>query len=118
MRAEGAAQVRAKLAERMPQLADAEPVASYAGLRPAGAGVNYVIAHSAPCPGLVHAAAIRSTGLTAALGIAERLCGLVAEVGVRLGPEAPLAPGPPPPGLGAGRSVVGAHGAVPGGPGA
>jgi len=101
VRTEGAAQVRAKVAERMPELADAEPVASYAGLRPAGAGVNYVVAHSAPCPGLVHAAAIRSTGLTAALGIAERLCSLGAEAGVQLGPEAGLEPGPSPPGLGA-----------------
>ena len=100
VRPEGATQVRAQLAERMPQLADAEPVASYAGLRPAGAGVNYVVEHSTSCPGLVHAAAIRSTGLTAALGIADRLCRLVAAVGVQLGPEATLVPGPPPPGLG------------------
>ena len=100
VRDEGATQVQAKLAERVPQLADAEPVARYAGLRPAGVGVNYVIAHSSPCPGLIHAAAIRSTGLTAALGIAERLCELVAERGVELGPQAPLKAGPPPPGLG------------------
>ena len=51
-------------------------------------------------PSLIHAAAIRSTGLTAALGIAERLCDLVAAAGVPLGAEAPLAAGPPPPGLG------------------
>ena len=41
-------------------------------------------------------------GLTAALGIAERVSALlVAELGVELGAEAPLPAGPPPPGLGA-----------------
>lgn len=100
VRPDGEAQVRAKLAERMPELADAEPLARYAGLRPAGRDANYVIAHSPACPGLIHAAAIRSTGLTAALAIAERLCALAGDAGVRLGPEAPLVPGDVPPGIG------------------
>ena len=56
-----------------PPLHDAEPVAAYAGLRPAGRGVNYAIGPSRACPGLVNVAAIRSTGLTASLGIAERV---------------------------------------------
>lgn len=100
VRPEGEAQVRAKLAERLPELAGAEPIARYAGLRPAGRGVNYVIGPSPVRPGLIHAAAIRSTGLTAALGIAERLCGLVAGAGVPLGAEAPLVTGGAAPGLG------------------
>ncbi len=75
---EGEAQVRAKLAERMPELADAQPVARYAGLRPAGVGVQLRDRPLASrAPGSSNAAAIRSTGLTAALGIAERLCALV-----------------------------------------
>ena len=100
VRPEGEAQVRAKLAERLPALAGAEPVARYAGLRPAGRGTNYVIAPSPAASRVIHAAAIRSTGLTAALAIAERVASLVADAGVRLGPPAPLTPGPPPPGLG------------------
>jgi glycerol-3-phosphate dehydrogenase len=52
--------------------------------------VNYLIERSPACDGLVNVAAIRSTGLTASLGIAERVCSLVG----RLGEEQPLLPGP------------------------
>jgi glycerol-3-phosphate dehydrogenase len=41
-------------------------------------------------------AAIRSTGLTASLGIAEHVSGIVASLGVSLGPEAALKGGPVP----------------------
>jgi glycerol-3-phosphate dehydrogenase len=78
-----------------PPLADAEPVAAYAGLRPAGRGVNYLIRPSDPFPGLVNVAAIRSTGLTASLAIAERVCAIVGELGVVLGLPQPLEPGSP-----------------------
>jgi glycerol-3-phosphate dehydrogenase len=78
-----------------PPLADAEPVAAYAGLRPAGRGVNYLIRPSDPFPGLVNVAAIRSTGLTASLAIAERVCAIVGELGVVLGLPRPLEPGSP-----------------------
>ena len=79
-----------------PPLEGAEPIASYAGLRPAGRGVNYVIGPSRLAPGLVNVAAIRSTGLSASLGIAEQVCGLVRELGVELRSERPLEPGPAP----------------------
>ena len=78
-----------------PPLAGAEPLAAYAGLRPAGRGVNYLIRLSDPCPGLLNVAAIRSTGLTASLAIAERVCAIVGELGVALGPARPLEPGSP-----------------------
>jgi glycerol-3-phosphate dehydrogenase len=66
-------------------------VFSYAGLRPAGAGgVNYLIERSRSCPRLVHVAAIRSTGLSASLGIAAHVAGLVEGTGVRLGSEQPI----------------------------
>jgi glycerol-3-phosphate dehydrogenase len=61
-----------------PPLARARRVGSYAGLRPAGRGRNYVIEPSRALPGLIHAAAIRSTGLSASLGIAEHVCELLA----------------------------------------
>jgi glycerol-3-phosphate dehydrogenase len=70
-------------------------VFAYAGLRPAGRGANYVIGSSAACPRLVHAAAIRSTGLSASLGIAEHVTEIVGSLGAPLTPEAPLRGGPP-----------------------
>jgi glycerol-3-phosphate dehydrogenase len=54
-----------------------EPIAAYAGLRPAGRDANYVIEPSPSVHGLMHVAAIRSTGLTASLGIAEHVAGLL-----------------------------------------
>jgi glycerol-3-phosphate dehydrogenase len=64
-------------------------------LRPAGRGVNYLIRASDACLGLVNVAAIRSTGLTASLAIAERVCGIVGELGIRLGDPRPLERGAP-----------------------
>ena len=75
-----------------PPLEGLEPIASYAGLRPAGRGVNYVIRHSRVRGDLVHVAAIRSTGLTASLGIAEH----VADLLVPGRPDAPLVAGEAP----------------------
>lgn len=91
VRPEARDEIVPKAARLHPPLADAEPIAAYAGLRPAGRGVNYVIGPSRACPGLVHAAAIRSTGLTASLAIAERVAAIVAELGVDLGEPEPLA---------------------------
>ena len=85
-----------KASAMWPPLAGLEPVAAYAGLRPAGRGVNYVIGPSAACERLVNVAAIRSTGMTASLGIAQRVCEVVERIGVKLGPEEPLEPGPAP----------------------
>jgi glycerol-3-phosphate dehydrogenase len=90
VRPEATAEILPKAIAMHPPLEGAEQVASYAGLRPAGRGVNYVIEASAAAPGLVNAAAIRSTGLTASLGIAERVAALVGELGVKLGTREPL----------------------------
>jgi glycerol-3-phosphate dehydrogenase len=90
VRPEARGEVMPKARAMLPALAGAEPIAAYAGLRPAGRGVNYVIGPSQACPQLIHAAAIRSTGLTASLAIAERMAGLVAEAGVELDTPAPL----------------------------
>jgi glycerol-3-phosphate dehydrogenase len=87
----------------LPALEAAEPIAGYAGLRPAGRGMNYAIGASAACPGLLNVAAIRSTGLSASLGIGEHVVGLVAQQGIVLGPERdlPRRPAPAPPSDGA-----------------
>jgi glycerol-3-phosphate dehydrogenase len=90
-------EVIGKVARVHPPLEGAEPIASYAGLRPAGRGCNYVIGPSRDCPGLVNVAAIRSTGLSASLGIGEHVAKLLADQGVEVGPERRLAAPPPDP---------------------
>jgi glycerol-3-phosphate dehydrogenase len=75
VRPQALAEVRAKVDAMLPGLG--EPVHAYAGLRPAGRGVNYLIGRSPACPPLVNVAAIRSTGLSASLGIAEHVAGLL-----------------------------------------
>jgi glycerol-3-phosphate dehydrogenase len=87
-------EVMPKARRVLPGLEGAEPVAAYAGLRPAGRGVNYLIGPSAGCPGLINVAAIRSTGLSASLGIAEYVVGLVEAQGVTLAPDRPLPASP------------------------
>lgn len=86
--------ILARASELFPALECSEPVAAYAGLRPAGRGGNYVIEHSRSTPGLVHVAAIRSTGLTASLGIGEHVAAMLAAAGrVELGPARELSGG-------------------------
>jgi glycerol-3-phosphate dehydrogenase len=96
VRDEARDEVLPKARAMLPALEGAEPVASYAGLRPAGRDVNYLIGPSPACPQLVNVAAIRSTGLTASLAIGEHVVGLLAARGVTLGPERDL-PGQPHP---------------------
>jgi glycerol-3-phosphate dehydrogenase len=90
VRPEARREIIPKAIAMYPPLDGAEPILAYAGLRPAGRGTNYVIGPSAACPGLVNVAAIRSTGMTASLAIAERVGAIVADLGVGLAPEAPL----------------------------
>jgi glycerol-3-phosphate dehydrogenase len=96
VRPEARDEIVPKATELMPELEGAEPIAAYAGLRPAGRDVNYLIGPSRDSPGLVNVAAIRSTGLTASLGIAEHVTGIVEEQGIELGPEQPLQAAPAP----------------------
>jgi glycerol-3-phosphate dehydrogenase len=98
VRPEARDEIMSKAREMWPPLEGAEPVASYAGLRPAGRhGVNYLIGPSVACSRLINVAAIRSTGMTASLGIGEHVADLVAEAGIELGPDRPLPPAAPPP---------------------
>ncbi len=97
VRAEAWEEVMGKVVRACPPLDGADPVASYAGLRPAGRGVNYVIAESTAHPALLHVAAIRSTGVSAALGIGEYVTRRLGERGISLGPERLLEAPPPSP---------------------
>jgi glycerol-3-phosphate dehydrogenase len=96
VRPQAAAEILAKATVMYPPLRDAQPIAVYAGLRPAGRGVNYLIGPSRSCPRLVNVAAIRSTGLTASLGIGQRVAEIVGSLGTSLGTERELRPAPPP----------------------
>src|SRR6476659_2375025 len=113
VRPEAREEIVPKAAALLPAIADAEPVAAYAGLRPAGRGVNYLIGPSADCERLLNVAAIRSTGLTASLGIAERAVRIAAEMGGEMGPEEPLSPAPSPPDTGAWWRLVAEHRTAP-----
>jgi glycerol-3-phosphate dehydrogenase len=90
VRADAAAEIVPKASAMYPALSECERLGAYAGLRPAGRGVNYVIGASAPCRSLVNVAAIRSTGLTASPAIGERVAEIVGAMGVPLGPEVAL----------------------------
>jgi glycerol-3-phosphate dehydrogenase len=95
VRPEARQEIVPKAVAMYPPLERAEPIAAYAGLRPAGRGANYLIERSAAAPWLVNVAAIRSTGLTASLGIADHVAGIVQSAGVELGEERPLPDLPP-----------------------
>jgi glycerol-3-phosphate dehydrogenase len=87
-----AAQLILPGATRMyPALERATRVGAYAGLRPAGRDGNYVIETSRTLPGLIHVAAIRSTGLSASLAIGEYVVAMLAgEAAIELGPTRPV----------------------------
>jgi glycerol-3-phosphate dehydrogenase len=82
VRPEARDEVMSKAVAMLPALEGSEPVSAYAGLRPAGRGVNYVIGPSPACSQLINVAAIRSTGLSASLGIGEHVAALLAQQGV------------------------------------
>ena len=78
----------------LPGLADEEVTSTYAGLRAATEHADYQIRVDASrryaCAG-----GIRSTGLSASLGIAEHVAGLLSEAGLELKPRPGFAVSPP-----------------------
>jgi len=76
------AMLRERAAEVVPALADIAPVDAWAGLRPCGHPHNYLIQFSEQVPHVLHVAGIRSTGLSACLGISDHVVSLLAARGL------------------------------------
>ena len=89
--AEGLAYLRAEGARIMPELLDHEVTAVYAGLRAATEHVDYQLSVHAP-EGYACVGGIRSTGLSASMGIAEHVREELGAAGLRLEPR--TAPSP------------------------
>ncbi|WP_051717170.1 FAD-dependent oxidoreductase [Streptomyces sp. NRRL F-5727] len=89
--AEGLAGLRDLGARIVPALVAEEVTAAYAGLRAATGREDYRCG-ARPALRYVTVGGIRSTGLSASLALAEHVLGLLAECGLRTGPEGPLAP--------------------------
>ncbi|WP_050723845.1 NAD(P)/FAD-dependent oxidoreductase [Microbacterium sp. GCS4] len=85
VRPEAEEEILAKAIAQFPALEGLTPVFRYAGLRPAGRDSNYVIGPSASDDRLINVAAIRSTGLTASLGIADHVIGMLPALGIPVG---------------------------------
>lgn len=96
VRPEAVSEIMPKAQAMYPPLEGAVPIARYAGLRPAGRAVNYLIGPSPACGRLINVAAIRSTGLTASLGIGQRVAEIVRSLGICLDEPAPLVGGDAP----------------------
>jgi glycerol-3-phosphate dehydrogenase len=78
----------------LPGLAGEEVTATYAGLRAATEHADYQV-YADGGQRYACAGGIRSTGLSASLGIAEHVAGLLEEAGLRLVPRPGFAPVPP-----------------------
>ncbi|GAA3398876.1 FAD-dependent oxidoreductase [Streptomyces roseoviridis] len=89
--AEGLAALRAQGRRILPALLDEEVTAVYAGLRAATGTEDYRIA-AHPELRYVTVGGIRSTGLTASLALGRHTVELLADAGLELGAERPLAP--------------------------
>jgi len=68
-RPEALAHLRERAVEILPALKNVQPVGAWAGLRPVGHPHNYYVEWSARVPSMMHVAGIRSTGLSACLGL-------------------------------------------------
>jgi len=76
--AEGLRSVISNVSKYYPEIRPWMAVTQYAGLRPAGAP-DFIIGRKPGLAGFINAAGIRSTGISACLGIAERVRELIVE---------------------------------------
>ncbi len=76
-----------KASQMLPKLQELQPVTAWAGLRTVGHPRNYFIEFSKRIPNLLHVAGIRSTGLSACLGISAYVVKLLKERGLESKPS-------------------------------
>ena len=94
-RPEGVALLHEKARAVLPALAEERPISAWAGLRTVGHPENYLIRWSPSLEGVLHVAGIRSTGLSACLGISEYVVQLLKERGVNGQTPRAVEPAPP-----------------------
>ena len=82
------AHLKARAAEIVPELATVDVTATYAGLRPASNQMDYII-EALPEKNWITAVGIRSTGLTASLGIAQQVAAIYAKKFAKLPKNSP-----------------------------
>lgn len=78
------AEVHAKALHLLPALREFEPVEAWAGLRPVGYPHNYLVDWSERVPSMLHVAGIRSTGLSACLGLSQHVLDLLLARGLEV----------------------------------
>ncbi len=81
---EGLAVVKQLSAKTVPNVDFRQVITSFTGVRATGADGEFVLRESATVPGLIHAAAIDSPGLTCCVSIAKYLVGLLKQCGLIL----------------------------------
>ena len=82
--AEGLAEVQRLAAKSVPSVNFRQVITSFTGVRASTKGGEFILEASTSVPGLVHAGAIDSPGLTCCVSIAKYLTNLLKEQGLRL----------------------------------
>jgi len=82
-REDGLAFVKERAEKMLPGIRNLEQTDSWAGLRPAGSDKNYEVGWSERVPAMFNVAAIRSTGLSACLGLSEHVAGELVARGLK-----------------------------------
>jgi glycerol-3-phosphate dehydrogenase len=81
---EGLALVEKLSAKSVPSVNFRQVITSFTGVRASEKTGDFIIKHSETVPGLIHAAAIDSPGLTCCVSIADRLINLLQQAGLTL----------------------------------
>jgi glycerol-3-phosphate dehydrogenase len=81
---EGLQQVTRLAAKTVPSVNFRQVIISFTGVRASEKTGDFIIKHSETVPGLIHAAAIDSPGLTCCVSIADRLINLLQQAGLTL----------------------------------
>ena len=85
---EGIATISRFAAKSVPSVNFRQVITSFSGVRSSEKNGDFIIKESEKVPGLVHAAAIDSPGLTSCVAIARMVVGILENTGVSLAPKA------------------------------